>query len=128
MDPMQLTLAKSTDESLRALAQIKEPDCALLYACIYAAGGNLALQSAARQLEWAHPYCPTTGVVLDVGTAPVHDVNGCRAAIRALIAAGARTTSGLLQDPSLSTSDLLALVRVLPLVSTAQTRVNGNPP
>ena len=52
MDPMQLTLAKSTDESLRALAQIKEPDCALLYACIYAAGGNLALQSAARQLEW----------------------------------------------------------------------------
>ena len=37
MDPMQLTLAKSTDESLRALAQIKEPDCALLYACIYAA-------------------------------------------------------------------------------------------
>ncbi len=52
MEPMQLMLAKSADESLRALAQIKEPDCALLYACVYAAGGSMRPAAAARQLEW----------------------------------------------------------------------------
>lgn len=52
MELMQLTLAKSAEESLRALAQIKEPDCALLYACVYAAGGSMTPKEAARQLEW----------------------------------------------------------------------------
>ena len=30
MDLMQLTLAKSAEETLQALARIKDPDCALL--------------------------------------------------------------------------------------------------
>jgi hypothetical protein len=84
------------------------------------------LQEAARQVEWAHPYCPAAGLVLDVGAAPLDDVHGCRSAIGALIVAGTRTASGLLQEPDLSTTDLLSLVRILPLLASAQSRVNEN--
>lgn len=48
----QLTLAKSAEESLRILAQIKQPDCALVYTCIYAGGGSATLEQIARHLEW----------------------------------------------------------------------------
>ena len=52
MEQMQLTLAKSAEETLQALARIKDPDCALLYACIYAAGGSAAPAAMAKHLEW----------------------------------------------------------------------------
>ncbi len=52
MELNQLTLAKSAEESLRVLAQVKQPDCALLYACIYAKGGSMTPEEAARYLEW----------------------------------------------------------------------------
>ena len=48
----QLTLAKSAEESLCILAQVKQPDCALLYACIYAKGGSMTVEEAGKVLEW----------------------------------------------------------------------------
>lgn len=48
----QMTLAKPAEEALAVLAQIKQPDCALLYAVIYAKGGRLTPGEAAAQLEW----------------------------------------------------------------------------
>ncbi len=52
MELEQLSLAKSAEESLLVLAQIKQPDCALLYACVYAAGSTLTPKQAARYLGW----------------------------------------------------------------------------
>lgn len=52
MELERLTLAKTAEESLGVLAQVKQPDCALLYACIYAKGGSMTPDEAARHLEW----------------------------------------------------------------------------
>ena len=48
----QLTLAKPVEEAMAVLAQIKQPDCALLYAVIYAKGGSITPAAAAAHLEW----------------------------------------------------------------------------
>ena len=66
MDLMQLTLAKSAEESLQALARIKEPDCALLYACIYAAGGSTTTAAMAKELEWDDARLRRTAQMLSV--------------------------------------------------------------
>lgn len=51
----QLTLAKPAEEALAVLAQIKQPDCALLYAVIHAGGGSLSPAEARAQLAWEEP-------------------------------------------------------------------------
>lgn len=52
MDMEKLVPVKSPEESLAVLAQIKEPDCALLYAVLYARGGRFTPGEAAAHLEW----------------------------------------------------------------------------
>lgn len=48
----QMTLAKPVEEALAVLAQIKQPDCALLYAVIYTKGGSITPGQAGALLEW----------------------------------------------------------------------------
>lgn len=86
------------------------------------------LQEAARELEWAQPRLPSSGLVLKVGTAPLNDVQGCRAAIAALIEAASRAAIGVLGQSEASTADLLAVVRLLPSLSAAQLRMIGRQP
>lgn len=83
------------------------------------------LHEAARELQWAHPYCAGASVVLDVGAAPLHDVHGCRTSIMALISAALRTSLGLLGQPHLSIGDLLTVVRLLPRLTAARNRLTG---
>src|SRR4051794_35980771 len=84
------------------------------------------LQQAARELKWAHPYCAGTGIALDVGTAPLDDVHGCRTAILALVSAAFRTALGLDGQPDLSISDLLTIVRLVPLLRAASNRLTND--
>jgi hypothetical protein len=85
------------------------------------------LREAAGELEWAHPHLPASGVVLDIGPAPLDDVNGCRTAINALITAGLNTVIRLLEHPDVPVPDRFTLLRVLPLLSQAHTHVMATP-
>jgi hypothetical protein len=86
------------------------------------------LREGAGELQWAHPCLPTTGIVIDVVAASVDDVHGCRTAITALIRAALHTTARLLDQPALSSPDLLTLGRVVTLLSHAHLPFESTPP
>lgn len=83
---------------------------------------GLGLADALAELEWARPEL-AAGVSVELGPVPWNDVIAYRQAIAGLLTAALEVVADLLRSAELDTPDLLALSRVVHLVSAAHQRV-----
>jgi hypothetical protein len=91
--------------------------------------GALDLREAVEELEWLHPGLPLRAVSVDLGDAPLDQVNACRTALCGLLSGAqneGRRLNGLVGE--LNTAEVLVLARVSQLVASAYRRVTGRLP
>lgn len=84
------------------------------------------LADALGELEWACPELTAVAVTVDLGPPCWDDVIAYREAIAGLLAAAIDVVAALLRDEDLDIPDVLALARVVHLVSSAYQRVTGH--
>jgi hypothetical protein len=88
--------------------------------------GALDLREAVEELEWLHPGLPLRAVSVDLGDAPLDQVNACRTAVGGLLTAVLAEARRLNRLPGeLDTPQVLALARVSQLAASAHRRVTG---
>jgi hypothetical protein len=89
----------------------------------------LDLREAVEELEWVHSGLPLRAVSVDLGDAPLDQVNACRTAVGGLLTAVLAEAGRLNRLPGeLDTPQLLALARVSQLAASAHRRVAGRLP
>lgn len=83
---------------------------------------GVGLADALAELEWARPEL-AAGISVELGSVQWDDVIAYRQAIAGLLAAALEVVADLLRSAELDTPDVLALARVVHLVSAAHQRV-----
>lgn len=83
---------------------------------------GVGLADALAELEWARPEL-AAGISVELGPVQWDDVIAYRQAIAGLLAAALEVVADLLRSAELDTPDVLALARVVHLVSAAHQRV-----
>jgi hypothetical protein len=84
----------------------------------------LDLREAVEELEWVQPGLPLHAVSVDLGDAPLDQVNACRTALGGLLTAALAEAGRLNSLPGeLDTPQVLALARVSQLAASAHRRV-----
>ena len=83
---------------------------------------GVGLADALAELEWARPEL-AAGISVELGPVRWDDVIAYRQAIAGLLAAALEVVADLLRSAELDTPDVLALARVIHLVSAAHQRV-----
>ena len=83
---------------------------------------GVGLADALAELEWARPEL-SAGISVELGPVQWDDVIAYRQAITELLSAALEVVADLLRSAELDTPDVLALARVVHLVSAAHQRV-----
>lgn len=85
---------------------------------------GIALADALAELEWARPEL-AAGVSVELGPVPWNDVIAYRQGVAGLLSAALDVVAELLRSAELDTPDVLALARIVHLISAAHERVTG---
>ena len=116
MEALWSLIFSAQDGALRlAMVEPLDEDFAL-------SDAGVGLADALAELEWARPEL-AAGISVELGPVQWDDVIAYRQAIAGLLAAALEVVADLLRSAELDTPDVLALARVVHLVSAAHQRV-----
>ena len=116
MEALWSLVISAQDGALRlAMVEPLDEDFAL-------SDAGVGLADALAELEWARPEL-AAGISVELGQVRWDDVIAYRQAIAGLLAAALEVVADLLRSAELDTPDVLALARVVHLVSAAHQRV-----